>query len=104
MPSRGSALAQAVARITFSPERTTALPCACLAQLPVSNEIFLPPLSSTVTSCFIAFLLSSETCFSARNYGGNGFQTHLHARLVRKLRGQEVWRYLRMPSFWMTFL
>src|SRR5437868_5312144 len=43
MPSRGSGLAQAVAKTTFSPLRTTAEPCACFAQLPVSKEIFFPP-------------------------------------------------------------
>src|SRR5437868_14235693 len=33
--------------------RTTAEPCACLANLPVSNEIRLPPARSTLTSCVI---------------------------------------------------
>src|SRR4030095_14128217 len=40
--------------------RTTAEPWACFASLPVSNESFLPPVSSTVTvvgSGFILFLL-----------------------------------------------
>src|SRR3974390_870566 len=47
MPSRGSGLAVAVARTTFSPLRTTAEPWACLASFPVSNERFLPPASAT---------------------------------------------------------
>src|SRR6266852_3393856 len=62
MPSRGSGLAVAVARTTLSPMRTTTEPCACLASFPVSNEICLPPASSTETSCFmIYFLLGRRT-------------------------------------------
>src|ERR1019366_3209037 len=55
MPSRGSGLAQAVARMTFSPMRTMQEPWACFASFPVSKWMDLPPCSSTVTSCFIDF-------------------------------------------------
>ena len=57
MPSRGSGLATAVARTTFSPMRTTTEPWACLANFPVSNERLLPPVSSTDTSCFMFYFL-----------------------------------------------
>src|SRR5450759_736405 len=56
MPTRGSGLAVAVARTTFSPKRTTAAPWACLASFPVSIESCFPPASSTeifVASGFI---------------------------------------------------
>src|SRR6266853_1663870 len=56
MPSRGSALAVAVARTTLSPRRTTAAPPACLANFPVSNEICLPPARSTVTLLASGFM------------------------------------------------
>src|SRR3984893_7366207 len=56
MPSRGSALATAVARTTLSPRRTTAAPWACLANFPVSNESCLPPARSTVTLLTSGFM------------------------------------------------
>src|SRR5580693_1759491 len=56
MPSRGSALAVAVASTTFSPRRTTAAPWACLANFPVSNESCLPPARSTVTLLTSGFM------------------------------------------------
>src|SRR5712692_6779029 len=56
MPSRGSALAVAVASTTLSPSRTTAAPWACLANFPVSNEICLPPARSTVTLLASGFM------------------------------------------------
>src|SRR5271167_1789248 len=59
MPSRGSALAVAVASTTFSPSRTTAAPWACLANFPVSNEMCLPPASSTVTLLASGFMIHS---------------------------------------------
>src|SRR5580658_9211901 len=59
MPSRGSALAVAVASTTFSPSRTTAAPWACLANFPVSNEMCLPPASSTVMLLASGFMIHS---------------------------------------------
>src|SRR5271170_2218429 len=56
MPSRGSALAVAVASTTFSPMRTTAAPWACLANFPVSNESCFPPVRSTVTVLTSGFI------------------------------------------------
>src|ERR1700732_4220395 len=56
MPTRGSGLAVAAARTTFSPKRTTAEPPACLASFPVSIESCFPPAISTeifVASGFI---------------------------------------------------
>jgi len=41
-PSRGSAEAVAVARITVSPQRTRALPLACSATRPISMVSVLP--------------------------------------------------------------
>ena len=49
MPSRGFLDPAAVTRTMVSPSRTTAEPAACLAHLPVSIEISLPP---TVTDSF----------------------------------------------------
>src|SRR5258708_36961562 len=57
MPSRGSGLAVAVASTTLSPRRTTAEPCACLANFPVSNVIFLPPARLTSTSVLSGFMI-----------------------------------------------
>src|SRR5687768_78938 len=47
-PSRASARPTAVARIIVSPLRTTTAPSACLAILPVSKVISLPPISTDV--------------------------------------------------------
>src|SRR5678816_2968495 len=62
MPSRGSALATAVARMTLSPMRTTAEPCACLASLPVSNVSFLPPERSTLIDVGSGFMFNPFLC------------------------------------------
>src|SRR5579872_2667177 len=65
MPSRGSALEVAVARTTFSPNRTTTDPPACFASLPVSKDMVLPPLRLTVTvvgSGFIDFPSERMNC------------------------------------------
>src|SRR5580658_5796714 len=56
MPSRGSALAVAVASTTLSPMRTTAAPWACLANFPVSNESCFPPARSTITVLTSGFI------------------------------------------------
>ena len=61
MPSFGSGEATAVARTALSPLVVKAAPEACLASLPVSNLICLPPASSTVTSCFMIFLFFSSS-------------------------------------------
>src|ERR1700690_2958935 len=58
MPSRGSALAVAVASTTVSPILTTAAPWACLANFPVSKERRFPPASSTDTSTGCGFMVS----------------------------------------------
>src|SRR5579862_2711555 len=59
MPSRGSALAVAVASTTLSPMRTSADPWACLANFPVSKESCLPPARSTVTELGSGFIMFS---------------------------------------------
>ena len=63
MPSRGSGFETAVARTTLSPMRTTAAPWACFAKFPVSNEIRLPPVSSTRYFLFhsLSFLAGGMT-------------------------------------------
>src|SRR5581483_3039869 len=62
MPSRGSGFAVAVARTTLSPRRTTTAPWACLANLPVSNDIVFPPASVTVTVLGSGFIECPSEC------------------------------------------
>src|SRR5687767_9743656 len=54
--------AVAVERTIVSPARTTTAPLACLASLPVSNEISFPPISTEIrlTSLFIRFLSAAS--------------------------------------------
>src|SRR5437660_7946144 len=59
MPSRGSGLAVAVASTTLSWRRTTADPCACLANFPVSKVSCLPPARSTVMLVASGFMIQS---------------------------------------------
>ena len=59
-PSRPSVRPWAVARTIVSPERTTTAPSACLASLPVSNVISLPPtdrLTDTGAVCCSASIM-----------------------------------------------
>ena len=60
--------ATAVASTIVSPWRTTTAPEACLAILPVSNEISLPAISRETR--VTASLLISTTFLSARSLGG----------------------------------
>src|SRR3954469_24989795 len=69
MPSRASALAQAVPSTTLSPMRTTHATCACFARCPVSNCRDLPPASSTEAVCFMVFLSDFRSVrFALRSY------------------------------------
>src|SRR5258708_23289933 len=117
MPMRGSGLAVAAARTTFSPKRTTAEPPACLASFPVSIERYFPPAISTeifVTSGFIDHhpLYGKEG--HARGRGvrvdkrmpGGGWERTL-LRLSESGTGparSRSRRYLRMPSLEITVL
>src|SRR5271156_393569 len=84
MPSRGSALAVAVASTTLSPWRTTAEPWACLANFPVSNESCLPPARSTVT------LLTSGFMFHPLEQAASSWL------LARGIRSRQIERGARL--------
>src|SRR6266852_3744507 len=101
MPSRGSALAVAVARTTLSPSRTTAAPWACLANFPVSNEICLPPARSTVMVLTSGFMIHSFSLFTggqlprppAKTQEGRGTRGGAGGEGVR-VQETHVWNFL----------
>ena len=72
-PSRASGRPTAVARTIVSPERTTTAPSACLASLPVSKVISLPPISTdTEATCPVTVLIP---CSSTLLGGGWKFES-----------------------------
>src|SRR5512147_1431769 len=103
MPSRGSWLAVAVPRTTLSAKRTTTEPCACLANLPVSNEMVLPPVNSTVTDCGSGFipipskLGAPEGPWAVRERGA-GMRERPHANALRRWCGQKCREDANLPS------
>jgi hypothetical protein len=101
MPSRGSGLAVAAARTTFSPEADNRRePPACLASFPVSNEISLPPERWTVTLVASGFMIHS---FEMRQAGAPSRENAerpghpIGAGLRRGIsaRKTHVWRFPR---------
>ena len=68
-PSRGVRAPTAVTRTRLSPDRTTTAPFACLASLPVSNVIGVPPTSAFTTASAISFLISAGTPWPQRSSG-----------------------------------
>src|SRR6266849_4693788 len=115
MPTRGSGLAVAAARTTFSPKRTTAEPPACLASFPVSMERCFPPIS---TETFVASGFIDHPYIWAEGHArGHGVRvdradarrrlgTHF-AKALGSGTGSARSRsrcYLRMPSLEMTVL
>src|SRR5438309_2268619 len=87
--------AVAVQRTIVSPERTTTAPEACLANLPVSNEISAPAISTdtrvTASDIFNSLLLSalrSAECFVSLLFvpnSGDGSGRHGHTDCAGQL-------------------
>src|SRR5512147_744660 len=107
MPSRGSWLAVAVPRTTLSAKRTTTEPCACLANFPVSNEMVLPPVNSTVTDCgsgFIPISFQQEERNGGPSHPEDARESrfHIHVRLhasaVRRRCGRRCREDAKLPS------
>src|SRR5581483_5478515 len=88
MPSFGSGEATAVARTALSPLVVKAAPEACLASLPVSNLMCLPPASSMVMSCFMMFPLFSLSIKSGRL--GGDLRLKAKAPPERSRAGREI--------------